>query len=167
MREILIDIDWTSFNRRKILSELLRAHLGKRRMWLEFGVVALVFLVSSAGVIWVQGNRYDPLAAYPVFFAIFATVWVLRRRALDMDKSALAAPFRQTPNTVRLTPEGVSAASFLVLGLRWDMITKVRERNDGVLLLLSPLEFVWLPDAGLPDDVDRAALLRQIEEWRR
>ena len=66
-----------------------------------------------------------------------------------------------------LGPEGIEAMTDLTFTQnRWDTVSAVSESPKAVLLWLGALIAMPVPDDALPDGVDRAELLRRIEQWR-
>jgi len=107
-------------------------------------------------------NAVFPLLISAIGMRFLNAYW--RKKLMrEMD----AAPIRQGTRSVVLSADGISSPSSLIVGvMRWSDITDVAEQSDLTLLLFSPIEYIPLPDAGLPEGLTRAALLTQIASWR-
>ncbi|PYE83703.1 hypothetical protein [Pseudoroseicyclus aestuarii] len=138
------------------------------------GAQALAPLVTMAifllgGALWIGLFGMD-LLSLPVLSAIALAlvaqaggIGVLRLQAAQLASRIKEAPYRQVEETITIGPEGINREGRLI---PWRLITDVVEMPGHTLALLSPLETIPLPHAGLEDGVTPEALRERIARWR-
>jgi hypothetical protein len=156
------------------LPEYLAAIGSRRLAWrnpligLAAGVLSTGVLLSAASVLAPGGER----TALGGFLAGVATMWAVWRIAAQGHnarhlRALHAAPLRAGSFATTLSRRGIASRNPLSEGrILWPAILPVHEAPDGIALKLSAVEVIALPDAGLPDGIDRAELLRRIAVWR-
>lgn len=170
MSEIAVTYHWRDIPDDRISRSLVRRVQG---FMAPAATVAIVIAVGAA-VFWftrdTTGRVIDPVGnlSLAVFFLALTGLFLVRYLTDEaIAKARTEAPIRQRPASVVLTAEGVRADGGAVVGqIPWCDITEVRPYDQGVLLLISAVEYVPVPDAALPDQMTRADLLTQIEAWR-
>ena len=143
--------------------------------WSRILVLGAAMVVMLAGILAVEFllPRQDVppnwlVAFTPLSFAVFAGAWLNTRRRNKLRRALNNTPIRRESRSVILSEQGISdIATMPGAALPWRFVTGVLEYRNMVLLLLSPIEYIPLPVSGLPDGLDRAALLDQIAEWRK
>ncbi|MCF6234341.1 MAG: YcxB family protein [Rhodobacteraceae bacterium] len=143
--------------------------------WSSILILGAAMVVVLAGILAVEfllpRGHVPPnwlVAFAPLSFAVFAGAWLNTRRRNKLRRALNDAPIRRESRSVILSDLGIAdIATVPGAAMPWRFVTGVVEYRDMVLLLLSPTEYIPLPVSGLPDGLDRAALLQQIAEWRK
>lgn len=103
-------------------------------------------------------------AASALLAVLLVLVPYLRRTRVAAD---LATRARQGPVRVTLSADGVQSETELAHSrTRWQGVALISETPGAVLLWLGAAFALPLPDAALPDGLDRAAALARIRAWR-
>ena len=171
MDEIVIKIDWTQINRPKIYRQLTKRFYGAAPRFIIFAA-SMAILILSFTALWLAfGRSFFPRYGTNYFLPLLIAAIGMRLLNDHWRKKLLckmdSAPIRQGIRKVHLTPQGIACPSCLIIGsIEWSEITDVVEQQDMVLLLFSPIEYIPLPDSGLPDGKTRTDLLKQITKWR-
>jgi len=172
MDEIVIKIDWTQINRPKIYRQLTKRYYGTAPRLIIIAAAMALLILSFIVMRATFGPSFFPQNGANYIFPLMCAGIGMRVLNNHWRKKLLheldSAPVRQGIRSVILTPDGVTSPSSLILGsINWPEITEVVELPDTTLILFSPLEYIPLPDNGLPSGLTRAALLDQIAEWRK
>jgi len=172
MDVIEVKRDWSKINRGLIGGFLTRRYYGYGAIFIGISTALIVFSILAFAISYSYPQSIGPLnwliGSIPLYFTLIAILISNRfwRKKLVMDLNR--APVRTKTKVVYLSEHGLSDFSIPHKNeMTWDYITNVVEYKDVVLLLLSPIEFIPLPDSGLPTGMTRAALLDQIAEWRK
>lgn len=96
------------------------------------------------------------LLAIPVF-------WANNKKTLNLMKQGI----RSGDTRVVFSEDGMQShhdsGGQLV---RWPYVTDIVAYRDYTLVMLSPMEFMPIPDAALPGGMTRAEFLERIASWR-
>lgn len=83
-----------------------------------------------------------------------------------LQAALLEAPIRQKDCSLAINAYGIAAAGgALHSSADWTDVTEVVELGSFVLIMLSPLEYIPIPDFALPPDMTRADLVVQLRQW--
>ncbi|PIE08619.1 MAG: hypothetical protein CSA74_01335 [Rhodobacterales bacterium] len=166
MNEITLALDWSEVDVKRIGAELSKRFHGR---WA--GVLTVFLFVFATVVTFGVAETVSPeTGSSNGIWALFVGALVFSLRARQMNRKLMkafhAAPVRQEVSTITLNAEGITAPGAMIAGqMPWRWITEIVEREDALLLLFSPVEFIPLPDKGLPEGMTRAALKAQLETW--
>lgn len=171
MSTIEIKRDWTEVNRPAIARYLTSRFYGRWPRIIVLGVAMLAVLTGILAAELLLPRQYVPpnwlVAFAPLSLAVFVGSWLNTRWRNKLYRALNAAPIRRDNPGVRLSEHGISEPGLSSAAvLPWRFVTEVLGYKDMVLLLVSPTEYIVLPDSGLPDGLSRSALLQQIARWR-
>ena len=171
MSEIVIKRDWGEINRAGIARFLNSRFYGRWPRIIILGVALMVLVAGILAAEFLLPRRHVPpnwtVAFAPLYFAVVAAVLLNARWRRRLYRALNDAPIRRENLPVRLSRQGISDTGMAPeTAMPWRFVTGVVEYRDMVLLLLSPTEYIPLPDSGLPDGLGRAGLLEQIGKWR-
>lgn len=167
MTAITVMVDWQALPSPRIQARLVRR---ADPVWFRAVLLIAPLAAYALGVsITISATDGDFRLAYlwPFLLPIlvFLALTIVRRRRLQ--KMMRMAPIRLGEGRILLDETGFSAPGARIIGgLSWDMVVDVVEDPVGLLLLISPIEYIPLPDAGLPEGMSRADLLARISGWR-
>jgi len=133
------------------------------------GCLAFVMMIAAAPIpLGLSDYHGYLLSLWGAVAGLLAVLLVIFPYVKGARISAdLATRARQGEVRVALGPEGIEAMTDLTFTQnRWDTVSAVSESPKAVLLWLGALIAMPVPDDALPDGVDRAELLRRIEQWR-
>lgn len=83
-----------------------------------------------------------------------------------LQAALLEAPIRQKECALAINAYGIACAGgALQTNADWTDVTEVVEMGSFVLIMLSPLEYIPIPDFALPPDLSRAKLVAQLRQW--
>jgi hypothetical protein len=100
---------------------------------------------------------------YTVIGGLIGIFAVTRLRTQRLRRALLAHPVRSEPRVNVLSQSGAKRGPHL---FAWSDVAEVTTLPGMTLLLLSPLDFIALPDASLPPGLTPEALRAQIALWR-
>lgn len=76
------------------------------------------------------------------------------------------APIRQKPCSLAINQYGIAGGGgALYSHVDWADVTEIAETGSFILIMLSPLEYIPIPDFSLPPETTRSELVRQLREW--
>lgn len=152
----------TARNRRAV-----QRHLFPDQIWWTLGLGGLtaICLLGRPVMERVYGFGFEWLA---LLLPLVAILWVVRsaRTRRRWRSAQFDAPLRQGYTEFRLDPEGVhtrhpgAECSFF-----WHHVTDVLATDWGVLILLSPAEYLPIPQSALPVGMTSESLRERILEW--
>ena len=83
-----------------------------------------------------------------------------------LQAALMAAPIRQKPCSLAINRHGIaSEGGALHSHVEWSDVTEIAEMGSFVLIMLSPLEYIPIPEFSLPPDLSRTELVEQLREW--
>lgn len=78
------------------------------------------------------------------------------------------APIRQKPCSLAINQHGIAAeGGALHSHVDWADVTEIAETGSFVLIMLSPLEYIPIPDFSLPPETTRSELVQQLRAWHQ
>lgn len=159
---IRVTPDWARLKPR--LARCLRPELRGSWRWFAhtFGPAALLLSVAVAlrllGVTGKGGTIAVVIGGLVVFVAERAGRELVRWRGANAGDGL--------PDAILLDETGISGESETARSWRaWSSLTAITAEDWGLALWFGP-SVLPLPDAALPDGLDRAALRARIETWR-
>lgn len=168
-------LDFTVVYDRALLAEIARSrHPHSRRIRIRdvvFGfvlsllVTALALAVSHeiGGRAAVRGLAVGA-AAFWLGTLIYRRFWVPHWFA----EMQLSEEFDVGPAQIMLRPAGLRFATrHAEMVLDWNAVNGVSTYSGGLLLWTGIVAAIPLPDAALPEGLDRETMLARIEAWRR
>lgn len=163
--EIVVALDWREIDASRIQGRLAARFHG-RWTWFFIGFAALFVALFCQGVLErVIGNGASGFLAACLGALVF--IAMAQRQNKRLIRAMSAAPARQEASQISVGPDGIAAPGALAAGrIPWRWVTDVVEDEVGLLVLFSPLEFIPLVDASLPDGMARGTLKARIDAWR-
>jgi hypothetical protein len=167
MNEIEVTYDPTVVDELAISRQLNRRYIGFWRGRLAF--IPVWCLGILAGVIAARLNgsdnwRFDAMVAiYTVIGLLIGNLIYLRIFYSRLRRALLAHSVRSEPRVNVLSQSGAKRGPHL---FAWSEITEITALPGMTLLLLSPLDFIALPDASLPPGLIPESFRAQIAAWR-
>ncbi len=85
-----------------------------------------------------------------------------------LQAALMSAPIRQKECSLAINQYGIAAeGGALHAHVEWADVTEIAEMGNFVLIMLSPLEYIPIPDFSLPPDLSRADLIEQLRYWHK
>lgn len=166
MTEIEVQIDWRRLQPRRVHQRLLRRFHG---WWFTPALFGFA-VVAWASLTWLmRPSSLDDWVAsiFPFTVAALATYSLRDIADRRLNRTVQASEYRQPAPFVLLNAMGVhSPPGGRNWSIPWRLVSDVFETAEGVFLLMTPVDFVPLPDAGLPERLTRADLKARIQTWR-
>ena len=165
MKEIEIRLDWQDVDLARLQGMLSGRFHGRYAWPLTIFAVLFVAIFGYRLLALRFGPGGTGLVAAGLALIVFAGIarWLNAR----VRRAIMAAPARRTPSTLVLTVDGIAGSGTLMAGrIPWRHVVDVVDSPKALLVLFSPVEFIPLPDSGLPDGMTRSALRTQIADWR-
>ncbi len=83
-----------------------------------------------------------------------------------LQAALMAAPIRQKECSLAINEHGIaSEGGALHSHVEWSDVTEIAEMGSFVLIMLSPLEYIPIPEFSLPPDLSRTELVETLREW--
>ena len=83
-----------------------------------------------------------------------------------LQAALMAAPIRQKECSLAINQYGIAAeGGALHAHVDWADVTEIAEMGGFVLIMLSPLEYIPIPEFSLPPEWTRQDLLLRLREW--
>lgn len=170
METIYLTFSWRDIPVAKLTNRLTVRFFGPLR-WIAV-LLAVTVLFSSFNLLQTHVFPHESGAHMStVLAAMFCAAMLGIGNTLGhkrLQAALLNAPIRQKPCRVAINEHGITAeGGALHSHVEWADVTEIAETGSFVLIMLSPLEYIPIPDFSLPPETTRSELVRQLREWHQ
>ena len=174
MDEIVLRFTWNAALYREASGAVLQAVTGRQggRRWPFVLGTFLVWVLSVAGIVaLLQLDVLVPRDLLLFSFGVLAMcavwaalAWRMQRRHVAMAMGSVA---HAGPILLRVSAQGIATEMATSRGaIDWPAVSAVLPGKLGLYAVIGGAQAMPLPDAALPEGMDRAALAARIEGWR-
>lgn len=156
------------FDTSKGLTEILRTHSNwvYRFRFLWFAILALApiavakFYPSYLPIWYIKYGAF-----FPFLWAILL-IWVSSKRARAIKRSVQNAKVFAETSTYTLDEKGISQESASQFHrLNWSVFTAAMSTSQGIAMMLSEAQFMWLPNSAFASENMKQETLNTIQDW--
>jgi hypothetical protein len=165
---IYLSFSWQDIPVAKLNNRLMMRFFGPLR-WIAL-LLAVTVLFASFNLLQTHVFPHESGAHVSTVLAAIACALMLgvgntlgHKR---LQAALMAAPIRQRACSLAINQHGVAAeGGALYANVDWADVTEIAEMGNFVLIMMSPLEYIPIPDFSLPPDMTRAELVERLRYW--